>query len=235
MDNFYITNDYKLRKMYGYKKIYDFTHPIKGMYTTNLGGVEYLLVATDGKLYYFTKTQLDNDLISDTPTLIGSIPDNDVSFFTFDKKVYILCGKYMSWDGTTLQEVEGYTPLVFINSKPEGGGVVYDEINMLSPKKHQTFNGDGVSTDFHIAQQGVTSIDKVLVDGEEKTITTDYTVDLANGVVSFVGWLAPKDSGLEKACTDFVKKEWSHDAFNFYYKSCKISIIRIFACYSCIT
>ena len=187
MDNFYITNDYKLRKMYGYKKIYDFTHPIKGMYTTNLGGVEYLLVATDGKLYYFTKTQLDNDLISDTPTLIGSIPDNDVSFFTFDKKVYILCGKYMSWDGTTLQEVEGYTPLVFINSKPEGGGVVYDEINMLSPKKHQTFNGDGVSTDFHIAQQGVTSIDKVLVDGEEKTITTDYTVDLANGVVSFVG------------------------------------------------
>ena len=187
MDNFYITNDYKLRKMYGYRNIYDFETPIKGMYTTNLGGVEYLLVATDGKLYYFTKDQLEGEIVGLEPTLIGNILDNEVSFFTFDKKVYILCGKYMSWDGTTLKEVEGYTPLVFINSKPEGGGVVYDEINMLSPKKHQTFNGDGVSTDFHIAQQGVTSIDKVLVDGEEKTITTDYTVDLTNGVVSFVG------------------------------------------------
>ena len=187
MDNFYITNDYKLRKMYGYRNIYDFETPIKGMYTTNLGGVEYLLVATNGKLYYFTKDQLEGNIVGLEPTLIGNILDNEVSFFTFDKKVYILCGKYMSWDGTTLQEVEGYTPLVFINSKPSGGGVVYDEINMLSPKKHQTFNGDGTSVDFHIAQQGVTSIDKVLVDGEEKTITTDYTVDLTNGVVSFVG------------------------------------------------
>ena len=182
MDNFYITNDYKLRKIYGYNSIYDFGTPIKGMYTTNLGGTEYLLIATDGKLYYFTKNQLEANLLGLTPTLIGNIPDNEVSFFTFDKKVYILCGQYMSWDGTTLQEVEGYTPLVFINSKPTGGGVVYDEINMLSPKKHQTFNGDGSSTAFHIAQQGVTSIDKVLVDGEE---TTNYTTDLANGIVTF--------------------------------------------------
>lgn len=185
MENFYITNDYKLRKMYGYNSVYNFSHPIKGMYSTNLGGVEYLLVATNGKLYYFTRTQLESDILGKTPTLIGTIPDNDTSFFTFDKKVYILCGKYMSWDGTTLKEVEGYTPLVFINTPPAGGGVIYDEINMLSAKKHQTFNGDGTSVDFHIAQQGVTSIDSVLVDGEEKTVDTDYTVDLTNGVVTF--------------------------------------------------
>ena len=43
--------------------------------------------------------------------------------------------------------------------------------------------------------------------------------DLGDGIVSLVGWIAPKDSGLEKACTNFVKKEWSHDAFNFYYNS----------------
>ena len=198
MDNFYITNDYKLRKMYGYKSFYDFGEPINGMYPTNLGGIEYLLVAVDGKLYYFLRSELEaswtniagegeEPVYGVEPTLIGAIGSGEVSFFTFGKKVYILSGKYQSWDGTTLQEVEGYTPLVFINSKPAGGGVVYDEINMLSPKKHQTFNGDGTSVDFHIAQQGVTSIDKVLVDGEEKTITTDYTVDLTNGVVTFVG------------------------------------------------
>lgn len=204
MDNFYITNDYKLRKMYGYKSVYDFETPIKGMYTTNLGGIEYLLIATNGHLYYFTRTLLESDLLNKTPTLIGDIPDNEVSFFTFDKKVYILCGKYMSWDGETLKEVEGYTPLVFINTPPVGGGLIYDEINMLSPKKHQKFNGDGTSVDFHIAQQGVTSIDKVLVDGEEKTITTDYTVDLVNGVVSFVG-TAPQQA------MDNVDIYWSLD------------------------
>lgn len=188
MTNFFITNDYKLRKICGYKTFYNSSNPIRGMYSTNLGGTEYLLVATDGKLYYFTKSQLDDEehWSTLTPTLIGSIPDNEVSFFTFDKKVYILCGKYMSWDGTTLKEVEGYTPLVFINTPPAGGGLIYDEINMLSAKKHQTFNGDGTSKDFYIAQKSVTSIDKVLVDGEEKTLTTDYTVDTTNGIVSFI-------------------------------------------------
>ena len=43
--------------------------------------------------------------------------------------------------------------------------------------------------------------------------------DLGDGVVSLVGWVAPKDSGVEKWCSDFVQKEWSHDAFNFYYNS----------------
>ena len=43
--------------------------------------------------------------------------------------------------------------------------------------------------------------------------------DLGDGAASLVGWLAPKDSKLEKACAKFVKKNWSHDVFNFYYKS----------------
>lgn len=184
MTNFYITNDFKLKKIYGYRTFYNFESPIRGMYATNLGGQEYLLVAADGKLCYFTKEQLEDENSWDalTPTIIGTIPDLEASFFTFDKKVYILCGKYMSWDGTTLEEVEGYVPLVFINTPPVGGGVIYDEINMLTGKKHQTFNGNGTAVDFHLAQKNIQSVDKVLVDGEE---TSDYSVNLLTGVVTF--------------------------------------------------
>ncbi len=206
MNNFYITNDYKLRKIYGYKTFFDFEEPIKGMYSTNLGGVEYLLVASDGKLYYFLRSDIEDSfewqdisheegehepIYGVEPTLIGTIGTGDVSFFTFDKKVYILSGKYHSWDGTTLREVEGYTPLVFINTPPAGGGVIYDEINMLSPKKHQTFNGDGTSTVYHLAQNkevtgsNLASIDKVLVNGTQMTVNSDYTVDLELGTVTF--------------------------------------------------
>ena len=185
MNNFYITNDYKLRKIFGYKCFYDFENEIKGMYATNLGGVEYLLVASNSKLYYFLKEDLEDEENWEEiePTEIGSIPNKEVSFFTFDKKVYILCGKYMSWDGTTLQEVEGYTPLVFINTPPAGGGIVYDEINILSPKKHQTFNGDGTSTVYQLAQKGITSVDKVIVNGTE--LSSGYTPNLVNGTVTF--------------------------------------------------
>ena len=193
MENFYITNDLKLRKMYGYRAFWDFEHPIRATYPANLGGIEYLLVATNNKLYYFLKDQIEDyeNWESVTPVEIGSIgTSTDVSFFTFDKKVYILSGKYQSWNGTTLEEVEGYTPLVFINTPPAGGGLIYDEINMLSPKKHQTFNGDGTSTVYHLAQNyfvsgvDLTSVDKVIV-GTTELATSDYTVDTHNGTVTF--------------------------------------------------
>ena len=193
MENFYITNDLKLRKMYGYRTFWDFEHPIRATYPANLGGIEYLLVATNNKLYYFLKSQIEDyeNWESVTPVEIGTIgTSTDVSFFTFDKKVYILSGKYQSWDGTTLEEVEGYTPLVFINTPPAGGGLIYDEINMLSPKKHQTFNGDGTSTVYHLAQNyftsdvDLTSVDKVIV-GTTELQSTDYTVDTHNGTVTF--------------------------------------------------
>ena len=43
--------------------------------------------------------------------------------------------------------------------------------------------------------------------------------NLGDGVVSAIGWLAPKDSGLEQACASFVEKSWSHDLFNGFYQS----------------
>lgn len=188
MENFYVTSDYKLRKIYGYQCFYQFETPIKGMYTVKFGNVEYLLVATGGKLYYFLKEEIDDEENWNNVQAyeIGSIPNSDASFFTFDNKVYILCNGYYSWDGTTFKEVEGYIPLVFINTPPTGGGIVYDEINMLTGKKHQTFNGNGTATEFFIAQKNVESIDKVYVDGVLKTVTTDYTVDLTNGKVTFI-------------------------------------------------
>ena len=192
MDNFYITDDYKLRKMHGYKSFWDFESRIKSMYSTNLGGTEYLLVSVENKLYYFLKSELVDEETWDTlePTLIGTIGNETASFFTFDNKVYILSGKYQSWDGTTLEEVEGYTPLVFINTPPAGGGLIYDEINMLSPKKHQTFNGDGTSTEYHLAQnnaitgKNLTSIDKVYIGGVLQQ-SSSYTVNLIAGTVTF--------------------------------------------------
>lgn len=187
MTNFYITDDLKLRKAHGYKSFHRYFHTetqiidgveqevevgdnVRGMFSTKIGNTQYLLVAVNGKLYYFLQSQLDDEENWDniTPVEIGSIPDNDTSFFEFDNKVYILCGGYYKWDGTTLNKVEGYTPTVFINTPAgiNGGGIIYEEINMLSPKKKQTFNGDGEATtptrQFKIAQ----AVDRISYDSE---------------------------------------------------------------------
>ena len=186
MSNFYITDDFKLRKTFGYKSRCEFETPIKGIYGTKIANTEYLLVATGGKLYYYLQTDLLDDTVTPTAHELGSIGNSDCTFFEFDNKVYIISGGYYKWDGTTFSEVVGYTPLVFINSTPaSGSGVTYEEINLLSPNKHQTFNGDGTSTEYFIAEKNVTAIPRVDVNGVTKTPTTDYTVDLVNGKVTF--------------------------------------------------
>ena len=43
--------------------------------------------------------------------------------------------------------------------------------------------------------------------------------DIGDGVVSVVGWIAPKDSDVEKWCQNFVEKDLAHDAFQWYYES----------------
>jgi hypothetical protein len=186
MSNFVITDDFKLRKCDGYKKVYDFGSQIKGTYTFNNGGEVYLLIVANGNLYKIAQSVLEDDSTweSLTPTLIGSVGDYDTTFFSFDKKVYLLNGhKYYSYDGTTLSEVEGYTPLVIVNAPPTGGGTDYDPINLLSAKKHMTFNADGTTTVYQLAEKNIDSVDKVIVNGTD--LSTGYSTNLANGTVTF--------------------------------------------------
>lgn len=203
MNNFIITDDYKLRKCDGYKQVYDFEEQIKGTYTFNTGSETYLLIVADGKLYKIPQSKLDDDSQWGTlvPTLIGSVGDYDTTFFSFDKKVYLLNGhKYYSYDGTTLSEVEGYTPLVYVNAPPTGGGTEYDPINMISAKKHMTFNADGTSDTYQLAEKGIDTVDKVIVNGTE-VASTGYSSNTTNGTVTF--------STIPTAGTDNVDIYWS--------------------------
>ena len=247
MTNFYITDDYKLRKAQGYKNIYDFGSQIKGMHSTKIGNTEYLLIAAGGKLYYYLKSALEDeylstpekakrftgdgetttfslgltniesveslyvngvlieetdytmDFVNGTFTLpeapenetpisinftkhlipyeIGSINNTDASFFEFGNQVYILSGEYYVWNGVSLQRVEGYIPTVFINTPAgvNGGGTIYEEINMLTPKKKQTFNGDGTTKQFKIAQVP-DSIISVKVNGVDAAYTASSDI-----------------------------------------------------------
>ncbi|MBQ6628576.1 MAG: hypothetical protein IJI98_10935 [Methanosphaera sp.] len=97
----------------------------------------------------------------------GTISGGDASFFEFDNCVYILCGEYYKFyknqsNEMVVSPVYGYTPTVFINTPAgaNGGGTIYEEINMLSPYKRQTFNGDGSTKQFKIAQipDSITSV-----------------------------------------------------------------------------
>lgn len=107
------------------------------------------------------------------------------SAFVFEDIFYIKDGvNYLQYDGTTISEVVGYIPTTTIARNPSGGGTVYEDVNMLSDYRYNSFLADGGSLDFYL---DVTNIDDdfvpvVTVDGA--VVSTDkYTVDYVNGQI----------------------------------------------------
>lgn len=162
------------------------------------------LVASIGKYYYHTDKTVwlivaKSDYASialartglATTTVyyrIGSCADARTYFFAFNDKLYIQDGtSYKYWSGSAnVADVAGYIPKVAIATPPAGGGTPYEDINTLTGKKHQTFNGDGSATAYYLAETTLTSIDSVYVGGVLQTLTTHYTVNATTGVVTFI-------------------------------------------------
>lgn len=131
--------------------------------------------------------------------------------------------RYFQYDGTGIEEVEGYVPTTSIGRAPEGGGTIYEDVNMLTGRRINTFLGDNMSFDFYLDAQG---IDKdfapiVKIDGE---VVDGYTVDYAKGVISFTEAPdAPEPDGQDNVSVEFRK------TIPEYRNSiCKCSILQVF-------
>jgi hypothetical protein len=116
--------------------------------------------------------------------------------FEFSGKLYILTGvEYLVYTtGGAAISVAGYVPKLAIACLPIGGvgtvdgdgkGRLYEQINVLTGKKRQTFSPDGTSKDFYVLEQSLTSIDLVQVNGVTVAETTDYIVHLTEGYIHF--------------------------------------------------
>jgi len=138
--------------------------------------------------------KVSSSFISGIATLTGTyarriytgLSDIKVNFFEFGNKLYIQNGeKYLVYDGSTCKEVEGYRPKVAITTPPAGGGTLFEQINVLTGAKHQTFSPDGTATVYQLAETAITSVDFVKINDVLKTVGTDYTVNLTDGKVTF--------------------------------------------------
>ncbi|HIV67787.1 MAG TPA: hypothetical protein IAA32_02855 [Candidatus Butyricicoccus stercorigallinarum] len=110
--------------------------------------------------------------------------------FLMGGKLWLLDGKtYLVYDGETVQPVRdiAYVPTTTIGCAPEGGGTSLEAVNLLTPKRINTFVGDGTSRVF---QLDCTEIDLDSVQCEAFPIQMVNTV---TGQVTFAE--APPDAG----------------------------------------
>ena len=139
--------------------------------------------------------------------------------FVYGNVWYFKDGKnYLRYDGTTIKEVEGYVPTTSIGRKPAGGGTIYEDVNLLSDKRINTFLGDG---HFEKAEDGTNAyvgslvyrldaknIDEVLgVWVNDTKYSADlYDVNLKEGYIQFrMVPAAPLTDGQDNVKIEFRK------------------------------
>lgn len=125
----------------------------------------------------------------DNPVIVyEEMSDRESKSFVHKNKLYIIDGaNYLVYDGAVKNAaVDAYIPTTYINIVPGGenadNGEEYEQRNILSPYFKHTYIADGVTTEYYLNENMLDGIKEVKVYGNP---VTDYTVDLANGKVSF--------------------------------------------------
>jgi hypothetical protein len=115
---------------------------------------------------------------------------------------------YLQYDGIEIHDVVGFIPTTTIARKPMGGGTVYQDVNMLSPFRKNSFLADGGSFDFFLDVKSIDNdfVPKVTVNGEEVD-SAQYTVDYIEGKITFTSKApdAPLTDGQDNVLIEFKK------------------------------
>ena len=141
-----------------------------------------------------------------TEELFSGLREGLSNSFTFENVWYFKDGKhYLEYDGETIKEVEGYVPTTSIGRKPSGGGTTYEDVNMLQSRRINTFLADGGSFDFLLDAQNIDSDFPPIVKVDDAVVTEGYTVDYAEGKISFTKAPPPKTDGRDNVFIEFRK------------------------------
>ena len=114
----------------------------------------------------------------------GLNPTNSASF-VYNNIWYFKDGiNYLKYDGEEIGEVVGYVPKTSIGRKPNGGGTTYEDVNLLSGERINSFLADGVSKEYYLDTTGLDSDRQpsVTVNGAK---VNNFEVDFVRGVITF--------------------------------------------------
>lgn len=157
-----------------------------------------------------------------TEKLYEGLKEGISNAFVFEDIWYFKDGKhYLQYDGETISDVVGYIPTTTIARKPMGGGTKYEDVNMLSDYRKNSFLADGGSFDFFL---DVFNIDTDFVPevtyNDELVATSDYTVDYAEGKITFNTYApdSPLTDGQDNVVVKFKKAVVDENGKKKYHK-----------------
>mgnify|MGYP003299672351 CR=1 FL=1 len=182
-DSLNVWRDYKetesIRTRPDMEQVEIFDNKVFGIFFYKVGNTEMMLVHCGTTLFRIVK--------GTRTVLYNGLNPRQSSSFIYNNIWYFKDGiNYLQYDGKTISEVAGYVPTTSIGRRPSGGGTQYEDVNMLTGLRKNTFLADGESKEYFLDAQNIDSDFQpiVLVNDAELNISA-YTVDTAGGRIIF--------------------------------------------------
>lgn len=154
-----------------------FDNTIFGLFFYRVGNTEMMLVHSGTTLYKVVNGERE--------VLYEGLNPKKSQSFIYNNVWYFKDGiNYLQYDGETIGEVVGYIPTTSISRKPFGGGVILEDVNMLTGIRKNTFSADGESTEYYLDAQNIDADFQPIVLIDDKEVTA-FTVDTTKGMIKF--------------------------------------------------
>ena len=169
-------------------------------------GVFFYKAADNDMMLVHSGTMLYKVIGSEKAVLYEGLNPTRSNAFIYNNLWFFKDGaNYLQYDGVTIGDVVGYVPTTSIGRKPSGGGTIYEDVNMLSDFRINTFIGDGESTEFSLDAQNIDSEFTPIVTVDETEVTA-FSVDYESGKITFKSApAAPLTDGQDNVTIKFKK------------------------------
>lgn len=210
----------------GFRKLAQIGEKINGIYVYGNG-----MAIVHSKRKLFAWSNFPNEPNEEhLRELFDDMNDTKCCFNRADVNLYINDGKnYLVYDGLEVKRVcedKPVIPRTTISRRAGsmGGGETLEDVNLLTPKRINSFLADGESKEFYLDTQGIDSEPvEVIVNDVELFEDTDFMVDRVKGKVTFVEIPSkPNLSGEDNVFITFSKKI---DGYEDRIAKCTIAVL----------
>ena len=133
------------QKRWGWRTLHTLPGAVNGLFAARFPEGERTLAHVGERLYLWEEER-------PPLLLLTGLPDRKSRGACLGGKLWIVTGDgFFVYDGETARRVgaaDGYVPLTTITRTPAGGGVSYEDVNLLTPYRKNGFQTDGESVTF---------------------------------------------------------------------------------------